>query len=136
LNIGFFFSKIDSWSTFEGLIHSIWTCYEKVMNNLVIRQFKHSIGKSTYRSHLRMQFSQLFIIFFWDKVNYVCKNNLIVGIIVLQFHLRAMNNLVFYSMLDLVTYFYWAMIWRMKMSCFFGIFFLQLWTQIFNTVNV
>jgi len=36
-NFQFFFSKIMFFSTSKALIHSIWTCYEKVMNNLVFR---------------------------------------------------------------------------------------------------
>jgi len=51
LKILIIFSNIMFLSTFEALIHSIWTCYEKVMNNLVFRHSKHLIEKKTYRSH-------------------------------------------------------------------------------------
>jgi len=80
---------------FGPIIRKLWTI-------LFSEQYKHFFGKTIYRTHFWMQFSKKFKFFFYYKVEFLWKNNPTTWIMVIQFHLRFINNLVFYSILNLL----------------------------------
>jgi len=68
---------------------------------LTFRQSKHLLEKITCRIHFLMQFSQIFKKYCLIGLRLMLEQS---GIIVFQLHLRAIEDLVFYSISNLLIF--------------------------------
>jgi len=69
---------------------------KKLWTTLVLGQFKHLLEKVIYKFHVLNAICTIFQEKLFGRFKFVYWNNLIIRIIVFQFHLRVNSDLVFW----------------------------------------